>query len=83
MGFNLASTVTMSLLSKQLPPHWNSWTSLVIQYSNYSGRVSGAIWGGSGVKVGMMNYTGVEIAFIGVGATLFTVLWRDLKAKKG
>ena len=33
----------------------------------YTGRVSGAIWGGSGVKVGMMVYTGVEIAIVGIG----------------
>jgi hypothetical protein len=46
LGFNLASTVTVSLLSKQLPPEWNKWTSLAIQYSNYTGRVTGAVWGG-------------------------------------
>ncbi|TCD71104.1 hypothetical protein EIP91_000198 [Steccherinum ochraceum] len=40
LGFNLASTVTLSLLSKQLPGKWNSRTSLVIQYSNYTGRVT-------------------------------------------
>jgi hypothetical protein len=45
LGFNLASTVTVSLLSKQLPNEWNSWTSLLIQYCNYLGRVTGAIWG--------------------------------------
>lgn len=83
LGFNLASTVTMSLLSKQLPPAWNGRTSLAIQYSNYTGRVTGAIWGGSGMRVGMMNYVGLEIALVGIGAVLFIVLWRDLKTKKG
>ncbi|KAF9466820.1 major facilitator superfamily domain-containing protein [Collybia nuda] len=83
LGFNLASTVTMALLSKQLPPSWNGRTSLAIQYSNYTGRVTGAIWGGSGIRVGMMNYVGLEIALVGIGATLFIVFWRDLKTKKG
>jgi hypothetical protein len=83
LGFNLASTAPVSLLSKQLPPSWNGRTSLVIQYSYYTGRVTGAIWGGAGVKIGMLNYVGLEIAFIGIGAVLFMGLWRDLKAKTG
>lgn len=83
LGFNVASTVTISTLSKQLPPSWNGRTSLAIQYSNYTGRVTGAIWGGSGVRVGMLNYVGLEIALVGVGAVLFIALWRDLKTKMG
>ncbi|KAI5123031.1 hypothetical protein M0805_007652 [Coniferiporia weirii] len=83
LGFNLASTCTLSLLSKQLPPSWNGRTSLAIQYSNYTGRVTGAVWGGSGVKVGMLNYLGLEIAIIGIGAVMFLTLWRELKAKTG
>ncbi|KAK0204922.1 major facilitator superfamily domain-containing protein [Desarmillaria ectypa] len=83
LGFNLASTVTLSLLSKQTPGDWNNWTSLAIQYSNYMGRVTGAIWGGSGVVVGMANYVGLEIALVGIGGVLFTSFWKDLKAKVG
>ncbi|KIJ22207.1 hypothetical protein PAXINDRAFT_95620 [Paxillus involutus ATCC 200175] len=83
LGFNLATTVTLSLLSKQLPPEWNGRTSTAIQYSNYTGRVTGAIWGGSGVTVGMLNYVGLEIALVGVGAVLFTTFWRKLKTKTG
>lgn len=83
LGFNLSSTVTLSLLSKQLPGKWNARTSLVIQYSNYTGRVTGAIWGGAGVSVGMLNYVGMQIAIVGVGAILFSTLWRNLKAKTG
>jgi MFS family permease len=83
LGFNLATTVTMSLLSKQLPPSWNAWSSMMIQYSNYTGRVTGAIWGGSGVTVGMPNYVGLEIAIVGIGVLLFTSLWKELKAKTG
>lgn len=83
LGFNLATTVTLSLLSKQLPPERNRWSSMVIQYANYTGRVTGAVWGGSGVSVGMLNYVGLEIALVGIGAALFTTLWRNLKTKTG
>ena len=83
LGFNLASTCTLSLLSKQLPDKWNGRVSLAIQYSNYLGRVSGAILGGAGVKIGMMNYIGVQIAVVGVGGIMYLTLWRELKAKTG
>ncbi|KAF8623864.1 hypothetical protein AX17_007266 [Amanita inopinata Kibby_2008] len=83
LGFNMTSTVTVSLLSKQLPPSWSKKNPLMIQYCMYSGRVSGAIWGGSGVRVGMLNYVGVEIALVGVGVVLYTVLWKNLKTKRG
>jgi MFS family permease len=82
-GFNLATTVTVSLLSKQMPHHWNGRTSLFIQYSNHVGRVTGAVWGGSGVKVGMLNYVGLQIAILGIGAIMFIACWRELKAKTG
>lgn len=83
LGFNLASTVTLSLLSKQLPNHWNSRVSLAIQYSNYTGRVTGAVLGGAGVKLGMKNYVGIQIAVVGVGVVMFMSLWKSLKAKTG
>ncbi|GJE94042.1 MFS general substrate transporter [Phanerochaete sordida] len=83
LGFNLASTVTLSLLSKQLPAHWNTRISVAIQYSNYTGRVTGAVWGGAGVAVGMETYVGLEIAIVGIGIAMFSVLWRQLKAKTG
>jgi MFS family permease len=51
LGFNLASTCTLSLLSKQLPNAWNSRTSVVIQYSNFCGRVAGSLLGGAGMEV--------------------------------
>lgn len=83
LGFNMSTTVPMSMLSKQLPPSWNSWASLVVQYSNYTGRVTGAIWGGSGVRVGMFKYIGLEVAFTGFGTVLFATLWKEMKTKKG
>ena len=83
LGFNLTTTATISLLSKQLPPEWNRWSSMAIQYSNYTGRVTGAVWGGSGVSVGMLHYVGLEIGVVGIGAVLFTTLWRHLKTKTG
>ncbi|TDL20375.1 hypothetical protein BD410DRAFT_804951 [Rickenella mellea] len=83
LGFNLATTCTLSLLSKQLPPSWNARTSLAILYSKFIGRVTGSMWGGSGVHVGIRNCIGLEIAFVGIGGLLFTTLWRELKAKTG
>ncbi|PCH34755.1 MFS general substrate transporter [Wolfiporia cocos MD-104 SS10] len=83
LGFNLASTCTLSLLSKQLPGEWNARISMAIQYSNYTGRVTGAVWGGAGVKVGMLNFVGMQIALVGIGAVMFMTLWRQLKAKTG
>jgi len=83
VGFNMATVAPVSLLSKQLPPSWNGRTSLIIQYSFFTGRVTGAIWGGAGAKIGMSRYVGLEIAYVGIGAILFVAFWRDLKAKKG
>jgi MFS family permease len=83
LGFNVATTVTVSLLSKQLPGEWNHRTSLAIQCSNYLGRVTGAVWGGSGVKVGMLGYVGLEIAIVAIGAGMFLTLYRHLKSKTG
>ncbi|KAJ7752904.1 MFS general substrate transporter [Mycena metata] len=79
LGFNLASTCTLSLLSKQLPDVWNR----TIQYSNYLGRIAGAVFGGAAVQIGMHNYVGVLIAVVGLMGAMQMVLWRDLKAKKG
>ncbi|KAF8628181.1 hypothetical protein AX15_004062 [Amanita polypyramis BW_CC] len=83
LGFNIASTVPVSLLSKQLPPSWNNKTSLMVQYSMYTGRVTGAIWGGSGVRIGMRTYVGIEIVLAGIGMLLYVVLWGELKTKRG
>ncbi|KAH7921373.1 MFS general substrate transporter [Leucogyrophana mollusca] len=83
LGFNLATTVTMSLASKQLPPEWNPRISMAIPYSIYLGRMTGAVWGGSGVRVGMLNFIGLDIGLVGIGVVLFASLWRDLKAKTG
>lgn len=109
LGFNVASTVTLSLMSKTLPPTvsvraWslrralglareepvsrkeidlNGRTSLAVQYSNYCGRVCGAVWGGSGVKVGMLGYVGLELGLLGVVALGSWRFWRDMKAKTG
>ncbi|KAH8833342.1 MFS general substrate transporter [Flagelloscypha sp. PMI_526] len=82
-GFNLATTCTLSLLSKQLPLEWNPWCSMVIQYAVYIGRVTGAVWGGAGLKVGEAKWLGLQIALVGIGSLMYTHLWKDLKAKTG
>ncbi|KAF8991312.1 major facilitator superfamily domain-containing protein [Cyathus striatus] len=83
LGFNLASTCTLSLLSKQMPGNWNTKASMAIQYSNYIGRVTGAIMGGAGVKMGMEKYAAIQIAVVGIGIVMKFVLWTELKAKTG
>ena len=83
LGCNLATTVTLALLSKQLPARWNTRISALIQYSNYVGRVGGAVWGGAGVGVGMKTYVGLELGLVGVGIVMFSCFWRQLKAKTG
>ena len=66
-----------------MPHEWNGKISLFIQYSNYSGRVSGAIWGGAGVDVGMTRYLGLQLALLGIGALMFMTFWKEMKAKTG
>ncbi|KAJ7150064.1 hypothetical protein C8R43DRAFT_887549, partial [Mycena crocata] len=84
LGFNLASTCMLSLLSKQLPGEvWNRRTSMAIQYSNYLGRITGAVFGGAAVQIGMHHYIGVLIGVVGLGGIMHVVLWKELKAKKG
>jgi MFS family permease len=99
LGFNLSSTVCVSLLSKQLPCERNRWAGLVVQLSMWIGRATGTVLGrgfrsasynltddmtgGSSVKIGMMNFVGVQIAIVGLGVLCFLGLWRDLKTKKG
>ncbi|KAI0035269.1 major facilitator superfamily domain-containing protein [Vararia minispora EC-137] len=83
LGFNLASTVTVSLISKQVPYRWNVRTALFIQYSNYIGRVAGAVWGGAGVGMGMLNNIGLEIALLGIGLVMCVAFWKQMKAKTG
>lgn len=83
LGFNLASTCTLSLLSKQLPPSWNGKISMAIQYSNYTGRGVGAVLGGAGVKIGMLNYLAIQITVVALGGIMHMTLWRTLKAKTG
>ena len=81
LGFNLVTACTLSLLSKQLPDTWNRKVSMAILYSNYTGQVTGAILGGAGVKIGMMNYIGIQIAVVGIRGVIYLTLWRQLKAK--
>jgi hypothetical protein len=56
---------------------------MVIQYSNYTGRVTGAVWGGAGLKVGETRWLGLQIALVGIGSIMYTNLWKGLKAKTG
>ncbi|KAF7324707.1 hypothetical protein MKEN_00512200 [Mycena kentingensis (nom. inval.)] len=85
LGFNIASTCPISLLSKVLPDVgiWNRRMSMAIQYSNFLGRVGGAVFGGAAVQIGMKNYVGSLLGMIALGTVAYCMLWKDLKAKKG
>ncbi|KAF8991308.1 hypothetical protein BDQ17DRAFT_1413745 [Cyathus striatus] len=72
-----------STLPAPMPGNWNTKASMAIQYSNYIGRVTGAIMGGAGVKIGMEKYAAIQIAMIGIGIVMQLVLWTELKAKTG
>jgi MFS family permease len=75
LGFNLASTCTLSLLSKQMPNAWNGRTSIAIQYSNYCGRVTGAILGGAGT-CWLVLFTIVDAEALGRCANGYEELYR-------
>ncbi|KAF7303861.1 hypothetical protein MIND_00616000 [Mycena indigotica] len=81
LGFSLASTCTLSLLSKRLPDLgvWNRRMSLAIQYSNFVGRVSGAIFGGAAMDIGMQRYLGALLGLLASGGVVYCMLWKELK----
>ncbi|KAK2464984.1 hypothetical protein APHAL10511_003060 [Amanita phalloides] len=83
LGFNVVSSMPISLLSKKLPSSWNNRISLMVQCCMYAGRVGGAIWGGSGVRIGMRTYVVLEIALVGIGIILYLISWHDLETKLG
>ncbi|BFZ62644.1 hypothetical protein YB2330_003745 [Saitoella coloradoensis] len=83
LGFNLLTTLTFALLSKQLPKEWNLRSSLIIQTGNYIGRVTGALWGGVNGKVGANTTIGLDLAFAGIAALSLLPLWTFMKAKTG
>ncbi|VDB85409.1 unnamed protein product [Peniophora sp. CBMAI 1063] len=83
LGFNIASTVTVSLLSKQMPHRWVGHLNLAVEYSSVVGRVTGAVWGGAGPGIGMSAYVGLQIALLGIGSVMFMTLWHQLKTKAG
>ncbi|CAD6889661.1 unnamed protein product [Tilletia laevis] len=83
LGYNMMSTVTLSLLSKQVPPHFNNYTSLIIQLSNYSGRLGGAFWGTAVEQVGQRAILSLELALVLFGTVGTVILWKKMYASKG
>ncbi|KAL9937447.1 hypothetical protein V8E36_003856 [Tilletia maclaganii] len=83
LGYNMMSTVTLSLLSKQVPPELNNYTSVIIQLSNYCGRLGGAFWGTAVDQVGQRTILSLELAFTLIGALGTIVLWKKMSALKG
>ncbi|EPQ27840.1 uncharacterized protein PFL1_04585 [Pseudozyma flocculosa PF-1] len=83
LGYNMLTTITVSLLSKQIPPHLNGLSSLLIQLSNYSGRISGAFWGTTVFNVGQLSIVWLELAFTVIGTMMIGLMWRRMAAQKG
>ncbi|SPO31142.1 uncharacterized protein UTRI_05211_B [Ustilago trichophora] len=83
LGYNMLTTVTLSLLSKQIPAKYNELTSTVIQLSNYSGRISGALWGSTIYQVGQFGIVSLELAVTLIGTCLIGFMWRKMDVGRG
>lgn len=83
LGYNMLTTVTLSLLSKQVPAKYNGLTSTVIQLSNYTGRISGALWGSTIYQVGQFSIISLELAVTLIGACLIGFMWRKMDVQRG
>ncbi|SPO30594.1 uncharacterized protein UTRI_05211 [Ustilago trichophora] len=83
LGYNMLTTVTLSLLSKQVPAKYNGLTSTVIQLSNYSGRISGALWGSTIYQVGQFSIVSLELAVTLIGTCLIGFMWRKMDVGRG
>ena len=83
LGYNMLTTVTLSLLSKQVPAKYNGLTSTVIQLSNYTGRISGALWGSTIYQVGQFSIVSLELAVTLIGTFLIGFMWRNMDVQRG
>ncbi|KAI9003126.1 major facilitator superfamily domain-containing protein [Gaertneriomyces semiglobifer] len=82
-GLNLASTITLSLMSKVLPESVADKGALAVQLSNYTGRLLGAIWGTTSEKIGDEGLVWGQFALICVGWLGIIMAWTKLRAKTG
>ncbi|CDR88914.1 uncharacterized protein SPSC_05746 [Sporisorium scitamineum] len=83
LGFNMLTTMTLALLSKQLPAKYNGLTSTVIQLSNNVGRISGALWGATIYQVGQFSIVSLELAVTLIGTCLIGFMWRNMNVRSG
>ncbi|KAL1692127.1 hypothetical protein GGG16DRAFT_112448 [Schizophyllum commune] len=71
----LTPTGLNSVAALEAGPAGVEWASLDgIQYSNYVGRVTGALLGGAGTSMGMKDCIGVQLAIIDFGAVMYLTL---------
>ncbi|TKY88982.1 hypothetical protein EX895_002223 [Sporisorium graminicola] len=82
-GFNALTTMTLALLSKQLPAKYNGLTSTVIQLSNNVGRIAGALWGATIYQVGQFSIVSLELAVTLIGTCLIGFMWRNMNIRTG
>lgn len=83
LGYNMLTTITLSLLSKQLPAKYNGLTSTIIQLSNNVGRIAGALWGATIYQVGQFSIVSLELAVTLIGTCLIGLLWRKMDVGSG
>ncbi|KAI9095131.1 major facilitator superfamily domain-containing protein [Phlyctochytrium arcticum] len=82
-GFNAASTITLSLMSKTLPARLADQGALAVQLSNYMGRLTGALWGTAAGNIGDVAVVGWELTVVLLGVVFILGGWRQLRAVNG
>ncbi|KAJ9475014.1 Membrane transporter [Pseudozyma hubeiensis] len=83
LGFNALTTITLALLSKQIPAKYNGLTSTVIQLSNNVGRIWGALWGATVFQVGQFGIVSLELTVTLIGTCLIGFMWRKMNVASG
>ncbi|XP_024545245.1 uncharacterized MFS-type transporter C330.07c-like [Selaginella moellendorffii] len=83
LGFNTASSITLSLLSKNLGNKSSDRAAIAVQLSNYSGRLLGAIWGTAADMVGDRGVALGQLLVATVAMVGIIAMWRFLRAQRG
>ncbi|KAF7725971.1 hypothetical protein EC973_009117 [Apophysomyces ossiformis] len=82
-GYNVASTITLSLMSKLFPDKLSDVCALIVQVSNYTGRLTGAVWGTASESVTEVGVASLEIAFTIIGFSAILILWQRIHTVTG
>ncbi|KAG0190797.1 hypothetical protein DFQ28_001521 [Apophysomyces sp. BC1034] len=82
-GYNIASTITLSLMSKLFPDQLSDVCALIVQVSNYIGRLTGAVWGTSSEAVTDIGVASLELAFTIIGFSAIVIMWQRIHTVTG